>query len=107
MTDRQNTVVATTIVGLVLILVFLCPWRIESSGEIAWSPIYQPPLSYVRSYDTDRGRLGSSRIEGTEAHIAFGILALEVLAVGAVGGGLYVFVGRFGRDEERPPPPLD
>jgi hypothetical protein len=35
MNDRQNPVVATMIAGLILVLVVFCPWRIESSGDLA------------------------------------------------------------------------
>ena len=90
MNDRQNTVVATTVAGLLLVILFLCPWRVESSGELKWSPIYQSPLSYTRSYNIEHGSQGSSRIESAEAHIEFGLLALEILAVVIAGGVLYV-----------------
>lgn len=89
MNDRQNTVVATVVCGLILIILFLCPWRIESSGEIKWSPIYQPPMSYVRSYDADFGHQGGSKIESEEAEIAYGLLVGEVVLLLAVGGLLY------------------
>lgn len=89
MNDRQNTVVATTISGLLLVLVFLCPWRVESSGEIAWSPVYQQPLSQVRTYDTEYGSQGGTRIESEEAHVAVDLLILQVLVVGTAGVGLY------------------
>lgn len=95
-------VVATAAVSLILVVVYLCPWRIESSKELQWSPIYQTPMSYVRSYDTGHGREGSSRIESEEAHIAIGILALEVLAVVVAGGVLYLFFSDSEDDEEAP-----
>lgn len=91
--DWQNTVVATAVSGLILVVVFLCPWRIESTGEIKWSPIYQQPMSYVRSYNDQFGREGSSfRIVEDEAEIAYGILALEVLALTVAGSVLYIFL---------------
>jgi len=90
MNDRQQQVLAATVSGLILVVVFLCPWRDASTGEIRWSPIYQPPMSYVRSYDDTHGTKGSSRIETEEAHIDFGILALEVLALGVAGGVLFM-----------------
>lgn len=93
-------VVATAVVSLILVVVYLCPWRIESTDELQWSPIYQAPMTYVRSYDTGHGETGSSSIRAEEAHIAFGILALEVLAVVAAGGVLYVFFSGSGDDEE-------
>lgn len=90
MNDRQNMIGATAVAGLILVVVFLCPWRIESSKEIRWSPIYQQPMSYVRSYDTAYGSKGASRISSEEAKIAGDILALEIVILIAVSGGLYV-----------------
>lgn len=105
MNDRQNTVVATAVAALVLVVVYLCPWRVESSEEITWSPIYQPPLSYVRSYDDEYSAKGSSRIESEEAEIAVDVLTLEVLLVGAAGGALYLYTADSDRDDEIPPSP--
>ena len=102
MNERQNMVVATTVASLLLVVVYLCPWRIESSRELQWSPIYQSPMSYVRSYDAEHGKKGSSRIESEEAHIAVGILALEVLAVAAAGVVLYIFFSGSKEDEDTP-----
>jgi hypothetical protein len=95
MNERQQQVVAAAVSGLILVVVFLCPWRVASSGEIRWSPIYQPPMSYVRSYDDAHGTKGSSRIEAEDAHIDFGILALEVLALAVAGGVLLILSGRY------------
>lgn len=91
MNEQQNIVVATTVAILILVVAYLCPWRIESSKELQWSPIYQTPMSYVRSYDSTHGVKGSSRITSEEAHIAFGILAVEVLAIVLAGGALFIF----------------
>jgi len=98
MTDRQNTVVATVVAALILVPLFLFPWHVEpgagaASAELRWSPIYQPPLSYVRSYDAAYGDRGSTRVEANPATRAWGVLALQLLAIGAVGWGLYVLVG--------------
>lgn len=104
MNEQQNTVVATAVASLILVFVFLCPWRIESSNELRWSPIYQSPLTYVPTYDTQQG---GSRIESEEAHIAFGLLALEVLAVIVASGVLYVFFADSEDDQEAPPEKAD
>lgn len=100
MNDRQQQGVATVASGLMLVVVFLCPWRVASSEEIRWSPIYQPPMSYVRSYDDAHGTKGSSRIEAEEAHIDFGILALEVLALAVAGGLLFILSAGFQEVDE-------
>lgn len=101
MTEGQNRTVATTVAALILTVVFLCPWRVESSGDLRWSPIYQPPLSYVRTYNPDYGQEGGSRIESEDAHIAIEVLLLQVLAVGAAGALLYR-ISSNDEDDERP-----
>lgn len=94
MKDHENTVLAATITGLVLVLVYLCPWRVQGTGEIEWSPIYQEPITYQETYDPEYGRKGGARFEKEEAEIAYGILALELIAVGAIGGGAYALASR-------------
>jgi hypothetical protein len=100
MNDRQNMVLAITLVSCILAVVYLCPWRIASSGEITWSPIYQQPLKYARSYGVGRGR---TTIEEEEAQIAYSIMALQVIAIVGTGGGLYFLVsGSKEGDDELP-----
>jgi hypothetical protein len=89
MTDHENTVLAATLAGLMLVLVYLCPWRVEETGEIQWSPIYQKPLTSVRTFDPDYGTKGGTRVEKEDAEIAYGILALELIAVAAAGEVMY------------------
>lgn len=98
MNDRQNTVVATIAAALVLIPLFFCPWRVTSSDAITWGPIFRPPATYVRSYDNRQSREGSTRLEYEQGEIAVGIMALEVLAVVAVGGVVYVLTGDIEED---------
>lgn len=100
MNEWQNFVVATGVSGLILVVVFLCPWRIELTDEIRWSPIYQPPMAFVRTYDATYGEKGGYRIESEEAHIAIDYLVLEVLALIAVGGVFYVYFSDPEDDEE-------
>jgi hypothetical protein len=100
--DRQNTVVATTVAALVLVTVFLCPWRVGADGDVEWSPIYQSPLTYTRTYGPDEGR--SVRIEAEDdAHVAYGLLGLQAFAVVAAGGLVYLGAGR--SEHEGPTPP--
>jgi len=105
MTEHQNAVLATTIAGLILVTVFFCPWRVEPRDELTWSPVYQPPLTYVRTFDADRGRTGGSRIEGPEAEIAYDVLALQGLAVVLAGGAGLVLTRHASRELDPPPPP--
>lgn len=105
MNDRQNTVVATGIAGLVLVIVFLCPWRVKSSGEIRWSPIYQPPLSYVSSHPLGDSGRSRSRMTQVDAQIAFDVMALQVLALVLSAGAVYWLVSGSDSDDSAPPPP--
>jgi hypothetical protein len=111
-TDRQNTVLATAVAALILVPLFLFPWHVEpgpgaASKELRWSPIYQEPMSYVRSYDAAYGERGSARLEANPATRAWGVLALQLLAIGAVGWVLYVVVGvESGTDDREPPADL-
>jgi hypothetical protein len=105
MTEHQNTVLATTLAGLLLATVFFCPWRVEPRGELEWSPIYQPPLTYVRTFDAESGRTGGSRVEGPEAEIAYDVLALQVLALGLAGAAGYRLARHSDREIDPPPPP--
>ncbi|MDZ7660252.1 hypothetical protein [Fodinibius sp.] len=91
MNEHQNIVVATVVCGLILIIVYLCPWHIESSSEIKWSPIYQQPITYERTYGGDYGRDGGSQLTSENAEIAYGILIIEIAVLLAVGGLLYLF----------------
>lgn len=91
--DRQNTVLATTLAGIILVTVFFCPWRVETSRGVAWSPIYQQPMSYVQS-DEGQTHRGISQIEYDDGEIAIDLLLLQVLAVAATGGVLYVLTGK-------------
>ena len=105
MNDRQNTVVATGIAGLVLVIVFLCPWRVESSGELRWSPIYQPPLSQVTAHSFGDGPRTRARIAQEDAQIAFDVMALQVLALLLSTGAVYWLVSGSAPDDSVPPPP--
>lgn len=102
MTESQNRIIATLVAALILVPVFLCPWRVTSTDELTWSPIYQTPISYVRSYDEAQSTTGQSRMEYEPATIAWDLLVLEVVAVAVLGGLLYVRASRRDEDPEAP-----
>lgn len=103
MNDRQNMVVATTLAALILGTVFLCPWRVEPTGDLRWSPIYQPPLMYVQTFDSDSGAAEGSRIEASDAQIAFDVMALQVLVLVLSAGAVYWLVSDMDTDNTTPP----
>lgn len=106
MNDRQNTVVATTLCSLLLVIVFLCPWRVESTNEIQWSPIYQPPMVFVQASDTDPSTRGTEYLEQKAGHVAIDVMALQVLVVGLTGTGFFVLLADSDDEDEPRSPPL-
>jgi hypothetical protein len=50
-------------------------------------------MAYVRSYDAAYGKRGNTRLKANPATRAWGVLLLQLLAIGAVGWVLYVLVG--------------
>lgn len=73
---------------MILGTVFLAPWRIEDTGEIAWAPLYRQPAQYSRTYDGG----GGVRISEVESALALDVMILQVIAIGVVGGGVYVML---------------
>lgn len=89
---------ATTAVALIITTIFFVPWRAGPSGEIKWAPVYRQPMSYVRSYDDTYSRQGNSRLSYEDGEVALGILALEIVTIGAIGWGAFVVSST--RDDE-------
>lgn len=106
MNDRQNTVLATTLCSLLLIIVFLCPWRVESTNELRWSPIYQPPMVFVQASDTDLSNRGTARLVEKSGHVAIDVMALQVLVVGLTGTALFILLADTDDEDEPRSPPL-
>lgn len=104
MNDRQNTVVATTLCSVLLVIVFLCPWRMESTNEIRWSPIYQPPLVFVQPSDADLSTRSTEYLEEKAGHVAIDVIALQILVVGLTGTGLFLLLAD-SDDEDEPRSP--
>lgn len=86
MSEKQRLILALTICSLLLAGVFLMPWRITSSGELAWGPIYRPPVSHALSYQQSTP---SARYTYETAERALGVYVLQLLAIGAIGGIAY------------------
>lgn len=87
MNDQQRTVCAIGVVVILLGAIFFVPWRVESSGEIEWGPVYRQPVTYSQTYATERP---GARYAYDDAHIHIGYLLFELLAIGAVCAAGYV-----------------
>lgn len=97
MSEKQRLILALTICSLLLAGVFLMPWRITASDELAWGPIYRPPVSHAMSYQ--HSTPGARHTYAT-AERALGVYVLQLLAIGAIGGIAYrLSVGTAGGDD--------
>ena len=86
MNDKQSYIVASGAVMLIILTVFLLPWRLERSGELRWGPFYRPPVSYTTTWE---GPMLSTLYEYEEAELAYGVLLVELVAFGSLCGALY------------------
>ena len=82
MNEKQRTVLATFAAAMLLAVMFFVPWRLASSEEIRWAPLYRPPVTHSLTYETD---LPGSRYTYPEAEIALGIYILEIVGIGLAG----------------------
>ena len=87
MNEGQSYVVATGTVLLIILTVFLLPWRLQRTGDLRWGPFYRQPITYTTKWV---GPIESATYQYEEADPAFGILALELLGLGLAAGGLFV-----------------
>lgn len=87
MNDKKRTVLGVGVVTVILAAMFFVPWRIESSDELKWSPIYRQPVTYSQTYET---RSPGARYAYDEARIDVGFFLLEILAIGAASATGYV-----------------
>lgn len=77
----RGVVVATAAAVLILVVLFFIPWRIEATNEIAWTPIYRPPVDYVTTFQEVDSAMVSYYETG---RVAWDILFLQLTGVAAV-----------------------
>ena len=82
MREKDRIVLAVLAVALVLSLFFFVPWRVGPMQELAWGPVYRPPVEYSRTYAHD---LAATRYQYADAKIAKDLLLLQIGAIAAVG----------------------
>lgn len=83
MNDIQRTVLGIAVMALIVVILFFVPWRIEPEDEIKWAPAYRQPVSSVRSYASE---LHDTSYAYKDGRIAVGVLVMQILAIGVVGG---------------------
>lgn len=96
MNETQRTIRAIAAVAMLLAVLFFVPWRIESSGELKWAPLFRPPVSHSLTYETERP---GSRYTYDEAEVALEIYFLEILVIGLIGWATFVISSGATREE--------
>lgn len=86
MSEKQRLILGLTICAVLLAGLFFMPWRITASDELAWGPIYRPPVSHALSYQHSTP---GARYTYETAERALGVYVLQLLAIGALGGIAY------------------
>jgi len=86
MNNGQSYVVATGVVLLIILTVFMLPWRLERTGDLRWGPVYRQPITYTTKWV---GPIESATYSYENADLAFGILGLELLGLGLATTGLF------------------
>jgi len=86
---RQEVAVATTAGALVVAVLFFIPWRVESTGDLVWSPLYRRPFSHTSPFEA----LRDAQVYYESVQVAFDIFVLQVLSIAAIGWITSVLVG--------------
>jgi hypothetical protein len=86
MNDRQGMVIGIATMALIVAALFYVPWRIESTGELTWTPFYRNPVVARPTYVT--GKVESRYIQ-LMGRPVYGIYVLQLLAIGGAGAFAY------------------
>lgn len=93
-TRSRGVAVATAASVLILVVLFFMPWRIEATGEIAWAPVYRPPIDYVTTFQ----EVDNALVRYYEtAEVAWDILLLQLAGIAALGWVASVVEGTVSR----------
>lgn len=96
MNEKQRAIVGTLAIALIVASMFYIPWRIESTGNLKWAPFYRNPVVGTATRIT--GGV-DSRFAKLKGRPVWAIYALQLVAIGAIGGGYY-WVSRDKEEEE-------
>jgi len=92
MNQIQRTIFGTAVIALIVAALFYVPWRIESTGNLAWAPFYRNPVMGRSTQFTESIDARFVRLKGQPV---YGIYALQLIIIGSAGAAAYWFA----RDE--------
>lgn len=90
MENKQSAILGTLVAALFISTFFFVPWRMESSGDLAWAPAYRPPVTVEQSVRDETVR---SVVRYEEGEVAVGVFVVQLLAILAVGVGGLALLG--------------
>ena len=97
--ERQRAVLGTVAIALIVAAVFYVPWRIESTGDLAWAPFYRNPV-VGRSTLLDDSL--DSRYIQLKGRPVYAIYVLQLVGIGAIGTLAYWAVREQSKSESEP-----
>ncbi len=85
MNDRQRTVLATSIVALLVGALFFVPWQREDSDEIHWAPFYRAPITVESTLRGTTAYNELARVKGRPMFFLYVIQLAGIAGTGLVG----------------------
>ncbi len=98
MNHTQRGVLGTTVIALFVVALFYIPWRIESTGDLAWAPFYRNP---VVGQSTLKGETIETRFVRLKGRPVWWLHGLQIVSVAGAG---YVAFHLAWREEEEEGP---
>ena len=86
MNHTQRGIAGTFAIALIVAALFYIPWRIESTGDLAWAPFYRNPVVGSSTFDGDTITTRYVQLLGRPV---WSIYALQLIAIGAIGSGAF------------------
>jgi hypothetical protein len=86
MNEKQRAVMGTVAIALLVAALFYIPWTVAATGELRWAPFYRNPVVQQR---VAMGESTDSRFIRLKGQRAYGVYALQLLVIGAIGAFAY------------------
>lgn len=86
MNHRQRGIAGTLAIALIVAALFYIPWRIESTGDLAWAPFYRNPAMGRSTLNTDTIDTQYVRLKGRPV---WGMYASQLIVIGAIGSTVF------------------
>lgn len=86
MNHNQRGIAGTVAIALIVAALFYVPWRIESTGDLAWAPFYRNPVMAQSTLIEDSINTAYARLKGRPV---WGLYLIQLASIGLVGGGIF------------------